>query len=217
MYLECNFTLFYFYDIIIIGGIMKYIIMCAGKGTRWNNYMGIPKHLIKINDETLLGRTTRLLKENNITDFVITGNDERYSEYGKLIQQTCNECEIDRFEESVIKDEVCYLYGDVYYTDEAIKTIINNNTNDILFFGSEYEIFAIKIKDIKLFLKHKHKVKKLFLENKINRCIGWEVYRSLNDIPFNEHIIKDKYIKILDETDDIDFPEDYEKFLKKGV
>lgn len=112
---------------------MRYVIMAAGKGKRWNNYLGIPKHLVEINGETLLGRTTRLLKENNITDFVITGNDERYAKYGKLIPQTDKDCEIDRFEESIVNGSVCYLYGDVYYTENAIKTIINTNTDDIKF------------------------------------------------------------------------------------
>jgi choline kinase len=194
---------------------MKYVIMAAGNGKRWNNYLGVPKHLIKINNETLLERTTRLLKENDVYDFVITGSDERYSQYGELIPQTKNDCEIDRFEESIINDEVCYLYGDVYYTEKAIKIITNTKTKDIVFFGSEDEIFAVKIKNINLFLKHKRKVKELFLENKINRCIGWEIYRSINNIPFDEHIINKKYVKILDGTDDIDYPEDYEKFKSK--
>lgn len=110
---------------------MKYVIMSAGKGTRWNNYLGVPKHLVEINGETLLGRTTRLLKKNGIDDFIITGNDERYSEYGKLVPQTDNDCEIDRFEK--IDEPVCYLYGDVYYTENAIKTIINADVQDITF------------------------------------------------------------------------------------
>lgn len=80
------------------------------------------------------------------------------------------------------------------------------------FFGSEDEIFAVKIQNTDLFLHHKHKVKKLYLEGKIHRCIGWEVYRSLHDIPFDKHIITKRYIKILDDTDDIDFPQDYETF-----
>lgn len=113
---------------------MKYVIMAAGKGTRWNNYLGVPKHLIEINGETLLGRTTRLLKENGINNYVITGTDERYLQFGELISQTNNDCEIDRFEESIIDGLVCYLYGDVYYTDEAIKTIIQTEVDDIVFF-----------------------------------------------------------------------------------
>jgi len=188
--------------------------MCAGKGTRWNNYLGIPKHLIEINGETLLGRTTRLLKENGITDYVITGSDDRYRQYGKLIPQTNNDCEIDRFEE-VEDNEICYLYGDVYYSEDAINKIVTTDTNEILFFGSDYEIFGIKIKDKKLFFKHKNKVKKLYLENKIDRCIGWEVYKSLNKIPLDGYAITDIYYLIEDETDDIDYPEDYENFKRR--
>lgn len=191
-----------------------YVIMCAGKGTRWNNYMGISKHLVKINGETLLGRTTRLLKENGIKNYIITTSDIRYKEYGKIKDQSFNDCEIDRFE-PINGKEIVYLYGDVYYSENAIKTIINTPTDNILFFGSCIEIFAIKIKNKKMFYEHKDRVKKLYLKNKINRCIGWEVYRSLNNIPFNEHIIKDMYIKIEDETDDIDYPEDYENFIKE--
>lgn len=44
---------------------MKYIIMADGKGTRWGNYQDIPKHLIQIGGETLLGRTVRLLNEKD--------------------------------------------------------------------------------------------------------------------------------------------------------
>lgn len=191
---------------------MKYIIMCAGKGIRWNNYLGVPKHLIEINGETLLGRTTRILKEHNI-DYIITGNDERYAKYGKLIPQSKNDCEVDRFEE--MTEEVCYLYGDVYYTDEALETIINTPVKDILFFGSMVEIFAIKVKDKNKFYHHKNKVKKLYLNKKIDRCIGWEVYRSMHGIPFNEHHITERYVLIEDDTDDIDYPEDYVAFIKK--
>lgn len=192
---------------------MKYIIMCAGEGKRWNNYLGIPKHLIEINGESLLGRTTRLLKENGITDYIITGTDKRYAQYGELMPQTANDYEIDRFEE--FKEPVCYLYGDVYYTDEALKTIINTNVDDIMFFGSNCEIFAIKINDLDLFYMHKNRVRVLYGKGKIDRCIGWEIYRSLNNIPFEDDYITDKYIKILDGTNDIDFPEDYNKFKAK--
>lgn len=194
---------------------MKYIIMAAGLGTRWDNYLGVPKHLIKINGETLLGRTTRLLQEHGITNYIITSGDPRYKQYGPTAVQTHYDCEIDRFEESLIDGPVCYLYGDVYYTENAIETIINTNTEDILFFGHEWEIFAIKIKNLDLFLTHKNKVKQLYLSGQINRCIGWEIYRSLNNIPFNEHHITDKYIKILDGTDDIDYPYEYEEFKAK--
>ena len=53
------------------------------------------------------------------------------------------------------------------------------------------------------------------MAGKINRCIGWEIYRSLHNIPFDQHLITDDYTKILDGTDDIDYPHDYENFKRK--
>lgn len=192
---------------------MKYIIMCAGTGKRWNNYLGIPKHFVIINGETLIGRTTRLLKEYGITDYIITTSDERYKQYGQTRPQTNNDCEVDRYEE-VEDEEICYLYGDVYYTEEALKTIIDTPTDEILFFGSEMEIFGVKIKNKKLFFKHKNRVKKLYLEGKIDRCIGWEVYKSINKLPLNEYAITDRFVLINDETDDIDCPKNYLDFIR---
>ena len=192
---------------------MIYVIMAAGDGKRWNNYLGVPKQLVEINGETLLKRTTRLLKENGIDNYIITGKDERFRKYGRLVTQSHNDCEVDRFE--FFSEPVCYLYGDVYYSENAIKTIINAEVEDILFLGSQVEIFAVKVEDLNLFYKHKNRVKRMYLNGEIGRCIGWEVYRSLHGIAFNEHIISSRYKIIEDETDDIDYPEDYEKFKEK--
>ena len=193
---------------------MKYVIMCAGNGKRWGNFLGIPKHLVKIKGETLLGRTTRLLKENGINDYIITSSDEQYKQYGKTILQSYNDCEVDRFE-PVEDKEICYLYGDVYYTEEALKTIIETPTDEILFFGSEMEIFAVKIVNKQLFMEHKNKVKQLYLEDKIQRCIGWEVYKSLNNIPLDGYAITERFYLINDSTDDIDCPKNYLDFVEK--
>ena len=193
---------------------MKYIIMCAGNGKRWGNYLGIPKHFVKINGETLIGRTTRLLKEYGVNDYIITTSDERYKEYGEIRPQTHNDCEVDRFED-VDEKEICYLYGDVYYTENALKTIINTPTDEILFFGSDMEIFGVKIVNKDLFMKHKNKVKELFLNGKIDRCLGWEVYKSINGLPLNEYAITDRFYLINDGTDDIDCPKNYWDFVYK--
>lgn len=197
----------------MLGDKMKYIIMADGDGKRWNNYLGVPKHLVEINGEPLLARTTRLLKENGITDYLITTRDERYKQYGETKPQANRDCEIDRFDE--VNEPVCYLYGDVYYTKYAMETIVNTETKDILFFGSEWEIFAIKIINTEEFYKHKNKVKRLYLDGKIKRCIGWEVYRSMHDIPFEEHVIGEDYIKILDGTNDLDGPADYDYIIER--
>jgi len=56
---------------------MKVLILCAGDGSRWGNYLGVPKQLVTINGETLLDRTIRLLRENQIADITIVSNDNK--------------------------------------------------------------------------------------------------------------------------------------------
>lgn len=197
---------------------MRYVIMCAGKGTRWGGYLGIPKHLIEIDGEKLIERTVRLLWENGVNeeDIFITGFDERYAQYAQLIPQSCYDCEVDRFEESVIKEGegICYLYGDVYYTDLAMKTIVKAHCNPFWFFGSDHEIFAVKVQDVEQFLKAKRKVKDLFMSGQIDRCIGWDVYRCINHIPFKQHKITRFYTRFIDETDDFDYPGKFRVWLR---
>lgn len=42
---------------------MRVILLCAGAGERWNDYRGVPKHLVKLCGEPVLTRTIRLLAE----------------------------------------------------------------------------------------------------------------------------------------------------------
>lgn len=209
---------------------MRYIIMADGEGKRWGNYKGVPKHLITVEGETILERTIRLLIKLGIdeTDIWVTSSDPRYKTiWNNTIPQSIKDCELERFEESLINGPVCYLYGDVYYTEPAMQTIIETDTDDILFFGSDWEIFAIKVKEINKFLNEKHKVKEKYMTGELNRCIGWEIYRSLHGLlmedeyDFDNHKITDDYVKILDETCDFDYPTEYEEWLvnngKKSV
>lgn len=209
---------------------MRYIIMADGEGKRWGNYKGVPKHLITVEGETILERTIRLLLKFGIaeTDIWVTSSDPRYKTiWNNTIPQSIKDCELERFEESLINGPICYLYGDVYYTEPAMQTIIETDTDDILFFGSDWEIFAIKVKEINKFLNEKHKVKEKYMTGELNRCIGWEIYRSLHGLlmedeyDFDNHKITDDYVKILDETCDFDYPAEYEEWLvnngKKSV
>ena len=102
---------------------MKYIIMADGKGTRWQNYNDIPKHLIEIGGETLLGRTVRLLKEGDPDgQVIITSHDSRYELPGaQRYEPKNNHLEIDRFTEELIEDQICFLYGDTFYSESAME------------------------------------------------------------------------------------------------
>lgn len=193
--------------------------MADGKGTRWKNYQNIPKHLIKIDGEILLERTVRQLNnQDKGAKVIITSHDKRYEFKGATRYEPLNNVlEIDRFTEELIEDNICFLYGDTYYTDETIHNIINSKVEDILFFGNQKSIVAIKVKDSKLFKKHISNVKNLFLENKIQNCKGWQVYQSFQNLEFDKKQIKDKFVIVDDETIDYNTPKEYENRKQNKV
>ncbi len=192
---------------------MKYIIMADGKGTRWGNYRDKPKHLIEIDGETLLGRTVRLLKEKDPgCEVIITSHDSRYEfEGARRYEPKHNVLEIDRFTEELIEDDICFLYGDTFYSEKAIKTIADTAPEDILFFGNERAIVAVKIADGKLFRYHVDRVREKYLNGEIKKCIGWQVYQSFLNLPFGEKKIDAKFILLKDGTEDFNSPEDYNR------
>ena len=191
---------------------MKYIIMADGKGNRWNNYNDIPKHFIRIGEETLLERTVRLIKEREPTsDVFITSHDPRYEVEGaKRYEPQNNVLEIDRFTEELIEDNICFLYGDTFYSEEAMERITKEAVEDILFFGNERSIVAIKVKDGELFRYHVNHVRQLFLQDKIKSCKGWQVYQSFLNLPYDEKQICEKYVYIKDQTREFNSPKDLE-------
>ena len=196
---------------------MKYIIMADGKGTRWNNYHNIPKHLIEIDGETLLARTVRLLRENDArADIVITSHDPRYEVPGaRRYEPQNNHLEIDRFTEELIADDVCFLYGDTFYSESVIQKIADTPAEKLLFFGNERSIVAIKVADGALFRQHVDRVRALFLAGKIEKCIGWQVYQSFEGLPFGEKTIAAAYILIQDGTEDFNSSADYNRWTTK--
>ena len=196
---------------------MKYIIMADGKGTRWQNYNDIPKHFIEIDGETLLARTVRLLKQGDPDcRVIITSHDPRYEVEGaRRYEPLNNHLEIDRFTEELIEDNVCFLYGDTYYSEEAAAAIINTEAEDILFFGNQRSIVAVKVADGKLFKSHVDRVRQLFVEGKIEKCIGWQVYQYFMGLPFDEKKIEYKYNVLEDGTEDYNSPEDFNRRTKK--
>ena len=106
---------------------MNYIIMCGG------NYE-FQKPLVKINGETLVERTIRLLRENGIEDIYVSTNSEQYEfldvpllhhkntyEHDVEIGQPKG-CWLEAYYPT--EEPTCYLHGDVFFSHEAIKQII---------------------------------------------------------------------------------------------
>ena len=201
---------------------IKYIIMCGGKYDTFTT----PKQLSVINGETLIERTIRLLKENGIEEIYISSNDPRFEKYAKVLYHDNSYCYkkgkvygywVDAY---YPMDEPCiYLHGDVYYSEDAIKKIINYDTKVNTFIGNELaknkkhknwgEPFGWIVVNPKEFREGIRKTKKLQDKGKLERgyAISWELYRVLNNLnPNKQYIIDDTYLTIKDETIDVDSP-----------
>ena len=199
---------------------MKYVIMADGKGSRWNNYMGHGKHDITIDGETLLQRTVRLLHLcDDAAEVIITSHNEGLSIDGAVRYEPKNNVlEIDRFTAELIGDDMCFLYGDVYYSEKAIETVVENaGRQPLLFVGSEKSICAVLIKDGALFKSLYEKIRGMFLDGKLSECKGWQVYHLYAGLPLESRETGSGYLITDSFTRDFNSPDDYEEFIAGRV
>lgn len=197
---------------------MRYIIMADGKGRRWQNYMGLDKHCISIGGETLMERTVRLLHEVDAdAEVIITSHSEALNVMGALRYEPKNNVlEIDRFTAELIDDNVCFLYGDVFYAEETVKRIVNDKSNErVLFFGNEKSICAALVRDGKLFSSLVNEIRTRFLAGEIDECKGWQVYHLHAGLPLVGRDIGEHFINVSNLTCDFNAPEDYEQYVRK--
>ena len=213
--------------------VKKYVILANSN----DKTLDIPRQLVEINGEKLVERTIRLLKRNGVKDIVVASNNKQFDNLGaKRYKPKNNDFDyikrtgywLNAFPIEIMKEPVCFIWGDVYFSEEAIKTIVETDTDSTLFFctynnkDEKYikkhdEPLAYKVVDTELFIKHIDKVKKLYDEGKtVRHPIVWELYRSINGIDVNEHILTDNYVAINDISCDIDTEIDVKK-LKMQV
>ena len=196
-----------------------YVIMADVKGTRCNKYKVIEKHFIEIDGETIIERTIRLVRKYDPNaELIVTTHKPNYEFEGVTRYEPLNNhYEIDRFTVELIDNDVCFLYGDTYYTEEAIQQIVFNQNNSLLFFGTLKKMVAIKVNDKEQMLEHCRQVRQLFRNNKIEKCIGWQLYQSFENLPFGAPQIHDHFVLIEDETSDFNTPQDYKRFMRMEV
>lgn len=205
---------------------MKYIIMAGGEYERFKT----PKHLSVVKGEVIIKRTIRLLKENGIKDIAISSNNPMFDGLGvPRLEHTNTYKQVNGTQEGYwldayypVEEPVCYLYGDVYYSENAIKTIINYKSDKNILFGTsdaknKYhnnwgEPFAYLVNDYSTFFKGIEDVKRLQDKGFTKRMpVTWELYRYLNNLDVNvQRVLDDTYVAIDDETMDVDSPEELE-------
>ena len=195
---------------------MKYVIMADGKGSRWNNYLGHGKQQIVVDGETLLARTTRLLHElDEDARVIITSHDESLSVGGaERWEPRNNVLEVDRFTRELTEDDMCFLYGDVYYTKDALRAVLDKRGREpVLFAGSEKSICAVLVRDAKLFTECYEDVRRRFLDGELSECKGWQVYHRYAGLPLEGKAVGKSFLTVDSFTRDFNAPEDYLAFL----
>lgn len=212
------------------------LIICAGDQTRWKNYLDTPKHLIKIEGEPILHRTVRLIKKFggvNTKIFIIAKNDNYKINETNLYIPKLNpkNYDTDKFLSSKElwneNGRTIIFYGDVWFSDDCIKKIFNFKKREWIAFsrkgrgkisgglGGENFAFSFYDEYNEYTISCLRKVLNAYLQKKIHRCGGWELYREIIGLPpTDKHIIKGSLINIEDFTDDFDYPEDYEIWMR---
>lgn len=190
---------------------MKYII-CAGTTTYDNNP---PRHLTVVNGEIIIERTIRLLKENGITDIMVSSSNPVFDKYNRLDYDSSG-CWLNCF--APVNEPVCYIFGDVYFSPAAIKKIVETETTSVEFFASgkpyapEYpkrwsEPFAFKVVDYEFFRKAIELTKRYRKNGNFYRNpLSWELWQVIKGTPLG--VIEQNYTIINDYTCDIDCPGD---------
>lgn len=217
---------------------MRALIIAAGEATRWNGYLGTRKHFIRIDDEPIIERTGRLLRENGIGALAVVKPEDYnkfqgFKSFAPVVASLDpTNGDADKFlssRELWSEDErTVIFYGDVFFTEEAIKKIVEYKGKEWTLFGraggstitgSIYgECFAISFypKDRKKSLKALESIANDWRTGRLKRCGGWEFYRKIVGIPITEsHRITTNFVEINDFTEDFDYPEDYDEFIKR--
>jgi len=207
---------------------MRIIILAAGKGSRWNYHLGVPKHLAPIKDERLIDRTIRILKERGHVPIITVPETDLLGDLGIEKVKGRDTTELDKLLncEALIQETTLLLWGDTYFTENAMDIILNDE-NDYRFFGRKKgseitgkpycEIFAVKVN--KWLIEKCKELDKI--RGNLSRCGSWEVYKFINNQPLDwisadyTAIPNHDFTEIDDMTDDIDSESDYNELLKR--
>lgn len=210
--------------------------MCGGEYKVWN---GMIRHMFEINGEEIVARTIRLLRENGVDNIAISSNNMAFVKYGLPLLQHKNEYVSYGFNKHEGKghwcdafyptdDPACYIFGDVVFSPEAIKTIIQTETDDIEFFASappfspEYpkswaEPFALKVVNQKHLREAIQRTKELAEQGEFAiDPIMWHLWRVIKGKGIEKKDIN--WTVINDYTCDVDKWSDaiyYKKILKE--
>lgn len=206
---------------------MKYIVTCGGVYRKWKT----PRQLLLFRGEPIVARTVRLLRENGVEDIAISSNLPGFDGFGVPVLVHENGYDATAYNDSrgdwcdvfyPLDAPACYVFGDVIFSRDAVRRIVETQTDDIAFFGSrppfarEYpkhwiEPFAFKVQDWRHLRRAVEDFKRCDREGRFNRRpIAWEMWNIISRGPDGDvnTIDYDSYVAINDWTCDVDKPDE---------
>jgi hypothetical protein len=211
---------------------LRVIILAGGSGSRWGNYRGVPKHLVEIEGEVLLARTVKQFLKHT-SDVWVVGPDDRYKFDGANLYTP----EIDDSPKEMSKfisshdlwldkknSKNILVFGDVYFTDDAVRTIVSDKDEWKFFLrrkGSiitgkpHKEIFAISFSS-SMSVTFSHKIFMLYVSvSEILSAGGWHLFKdmTLGNARSRQELFKNGgFVEINDWTEDFDYPKDLDNW-----
>jgi choline kinase len=185
-----------------------------------------------IHGEPLVARTIRLLRENGVEDINISSNNPVFEQFGVPVLHHNNPYYLPKTDDAKtpwldafypMNDPVCYIFGDVVFSPDAIKKIVETETDSIEFFASAppfdkryckewAEPFAYKVVDTKRFFEAIEETKEYEKQGCFYRQpVSWELWQVIKGTKLGK-VVYNNYTVINDYTCDIDKPEDIKKF-----
>lgn len=208
---------------------MRAVLMAGGDGTRWGNYMGVPKHVVPIDGERLIDCTVRKLREGGVTEVVVVGPYDVPGAVTALPTHTA--CDTDKFLSTQPhwhrSAQTLIMYGDVWFSDAALAALAEP-VADFRFVGrpghssitgSAYgELFGVALSPARhgYMLDAIENVRRLLLRGQVQRGGGWELYRRCVGLSLREHKLNGHFRTVDDWTEDFDFPQDYVRWMERS-
>ena len=197
--------------------ISKWYILAGGNATRWGGYQGVKnKCFVKVDGETLLERTERLLRANGIEDIEIVLEGYKSKR--------------EAFEGIAFKAQQPFgiLLGDCYYTEAIIKDAVNRDVTEWKHYynclpnhwtGCQWEEGYIHlVPNWWWWFKKMGDFNIKCNSGEINFVKDFQIDRYLRGYSPDEYrgnTLDEHDIFWNDETDDFDFPSDYDMFMDR--
>lgn len=195
--------------------ITKFYILAGGSATRWGGYLGKKnKCYLEIDGEALVDRAIRLLEENSITDYevVLEGYNSKREAFEGIARKE--------------KGPFGILLGDCYYTEAIIKDAVTRDVTEWKHYfcaganpwtGCDWEEGYIHlVPNWEWWLEKMSEFNKKCDSGEIDFKKDFQIDRYLRGYDVEEYrpnTLDDHDIYWCDETDDFDYPEDYDKFM----